>query len=50
MLALIAAVLFVLDAFGVDRFGQVDVFMLALAFFAAHFAYAIAVPLPRRQP
>ena len=51
MLALIAAVLFVLDAFGIDHFGQVNVFSLALAFWACHFAYAIGVPMlpPRRQ-
>jgi hypothetical protein len=48
MLALIAAVLLILLAFGVDHFGAVSVFYLALAFWAAHFAFAIAVPLPRR--
>ncbi len=50
MLALIAAVLLVLDAFGVDHLGKVDVFLLALAFWSCHFAYAIGVPmLPARR-
>ena len=50
MLALIAAVLFVLDAFGVDHLGDVDIFFLALAFWSAHFAFALAVPWPRSRP
>lgn len=49
MLALIAAALLLLAAFGVDL-GKVDIFLLALAFWAAHFAFAIGVPWPRRQP
>ena len=47
MLALIAAVLFVLDAFGVDHFGTVSVFYLALAFWACHFAFAVPIPWRR---
>ena len=49
MLALIAAVLFLLAAFGV-RLGEVSIFYLALACWAAHFAFALAIPWPRRQP
>ncbi len=50
MLAMIAAFLLVLDAFGIDHLGNADVFFLALAFWAAHFAFALPVPWPRRQP
>jgi hypothetical protein len=47
MLALIAAAIVLLAAFGVDL-GRVNELYLALAFFFAHFAFAIAVPWPRR--
>jgi hypothetical protein len=47
MLALIAAILLGLTAFGVD-WDKVDLFMLALAFWAAHFAFAIGIPRLRR--
>jgi hypothetical protein len=50
MLALAAAALLLLDAFGIDHLGQVDIFLLALACWAAHFALAVAIPWPRRQP
>jgi hypothetical protein len=42
--------LLLLDAFGIDHLGQVDIFLLALAFWAASFAVPLAVPWPRRQP
>jgi hypothetical protein len=47
MLALIAAALLLLAAFGID-FGKVDLLLLGLAFWAAHFAVGIALPWPRR--
>jgi hypothetical protein len=47
MLAIIAAFLIALAAFGVDLNG-VDLFMLGLAFWALHFGIAIAVPSWRR--
>jgi hypothetical protein len=47
MLALIAAFLIALAAFGVD-FGKVDLFLLGLAFWAAHFGVAVPVPSFRR--
>jgi hypothetical protein len=46
MLALIAAILLLLVAFDVDT-DKVDLFMLALAFWAGHFAVAIGLPWPR---
>lgn len=48
MLALIAAALILLNAFGVD-WDEVDIFKLGLAFWAAHFAFAIGIPWSRRQ-
>lgn len=46
MLALIAAFLFALAAFDVDL-GKVDIFYLALAFWACHFAFAVPIPWRR---
>jgi hypothetical protein len=48
MLALIAAILLMLIAFGVKT-DDVDLFLLALAFWAAHFAFAVPLPWPRRS-
>lgn len=45
MLALIAAGLLLLTAVGWDP-GKIDLFKLALAFWAAHFALAVPVPVP----
>ncbi|MCI0690151.1 MAG: hypothetical protein L0Y54_23370 [Sporichthyaceae bacterium] len=45
MLALIAAILIALFAFGVDL-EDINLFHLGLAFWAAHFAFGI--PWPRR--
>jgi hypothetical protein len=46
MLALIAAILLLLVALGVNA-DAIDLFNLALAFWAAHFAFAIALPWGR---
>lgn len=43
MLALAAAILLGLSAFGVDP-DAVDLFILGLALWAAHFAFELAVP------
>lgn len=48
MLALVAAILLLLVALGVDA-ETVDLFILALAFWAGHFAFAIAMPWPHRS-
>jgi hypothetical protein len=48
LLALIAAALLLLDAFGIDHLGDADIFLLALACWAASFAVPLAVPWPRR--
>jgi hypothetical protein len=48
MLALIAAILLLLVALGVET-DAIDLFMLALAFWAAHFAFAIGLPSLRRS-
>jgi hypothetical protein len=47
MLALIAAILLLLTAFGVDV-DAINLFNLALAFWAAHFAFEVGLPWGRR--
>lgn len=49
MFALVAAVLLFFVAIGVRHLGPVDLFTLALAFWALHFAYGVGVPLWRRR-
>jgi hypothetical protein len=48
MLALVAAILLLLVALGIDT-DAIDLFNLALAFWAAHFAFAIGIPRLRRS-
>lgn len=48
MFALVAAIIWVLAAFGVGL-GSVNMLMLGLAFLALHFAWSIGLPLPARR-
>jgi hypothetical protein len=47
MLALAAAILIFLYALGVNT-DEINLLYLGLAFWAAHFAFALALPWPRR--
>lgn len=45
MFALIAAIILFLAAFGL-KLGAINLLLLALAFWALHFAFGIGLPLP----
>jgi hypothetical protein len=48
VLALVAAILLLLVSLDV-KVARVDLFVLGLAFWAAHFAFTIGIPRPRRS-